>query len=299
MNVVLVRPDAGVYRRFKLGRRKIVLPPLGLLYLASVLERGGHTVHIVDAEAEGLTLERAVEKTLSFRPDIVGAGATTPEMPTVAEFLRRVKESSGETVTIAGGFHPSALPAETLKESPWIDFVVRGEGEVTLSELVRVLESGGEYETIDGIGFRKDRRIVLTRPRPPIMNVDEIPFPARHLVDPENYKMPVPGEGLVRSTMVQTSRGCPYRCIFCYRSKDPAPLRPHSPEYVVNELEEAVRRYGVRGVVFADDTFTFSKKRTIQISNMIVERGLDIHWYCLTGTVWQGQTRLTERCWLL
>ncbi|MCD6461228.1 MAG: radical SAM protein [Thermoplasmata archaeon] len=282
MRVALVKPNCDVYRRFKLGKRTTKLPPLGLMYLASVLEREGHEVMILDAEAKGLSMEETVSRTLEWRPELVGVGPTTPEMTMANDFLERIKNDGGEVVTVAGGFHPSALPEETLERFPSIDFVIKGEGEYTLAELVSHLESGkpglGE---IDGLYYRENGTIRKNRPREPILHLDELPFPARHLIDPEEYLMPVPQEGLVRNTMIQTSRGCPYRCIFCYRSKDPANLRARSPENVLDELQEAVEKYSVRSVFFADDTFTFSKKRTEKIVEGMMERGIDIRWYCL------------------
>ena len=283
MKGIFVRPSYGhVYNLFKLGIPDIIYPPLGYMYLASFLEAYGHNIAILDGEVERLDENQIVNKVLEFDPDFVGIGATTPEFAGGSIILRKIKELAPHIITITGGPHPSALPKETLKENPHIDYVVINEGEQTLLKLLDILEDGGDINSIEGLTYRENGTIVHNKNHKPIPNLDELPFPARHLIDIKKYTHPVQGKkGRALFTTMITSRGCPYRCIFCYRSKERSKTRFRSPTNVADEIEEIVHRYNIRFIIFNDDTMTLHNKRVHQLCDEIINRGLDIHWYCL------------------
>ena len=184
MKGIFVRPSYGyIYILLKLGRADIIAPPMGYLYLASYLESYGHNIAILDGEAEKLDENLIVNNVLDFNPDFVGIGATTPEFAGSSIILRKIKELAPHIITITGGPHPSALPTEILKENPHIDYVVRNEGEQTLLKLLNFLEDGGGINSIEGLTYRENGNIKINKDREPIPNLDELPFPARHLVD--------------------------------------------------------------------------------------------------------------------
>ena len=295
MKGILIRPGYGhVYSRFTLGRPNIIFPPLGYLYLASYLELHGHKVVILDAQAEGLNGDQIINRVLEFDPDFVGIGATTPEFINSSNILRTIKERAPRIITITGGHHPSALPEEALEENKHIDYIIRREGEQTLLDLVRFLEDGGNISSIDGLSYRENGRTVHNKDRTPIQDLNTLPFPARHLLNSEKYIHPVPEEGFVYATSMQTSRGCPYKCTFCYRSKERSTTRFRNPIKIVDEIEESVRKYNIRFIVFNDDTMTLHRKNMLAMCDEIINRKLEVHWYCLARADTVNREMLTK-----
>ena len=282
MRGILVRPGySHVYSSFKLGKTNIVFPPLGYLYLAAHLEIDGHKITIIDGEVERLNEQQTIARILENDPEFVGIGATTPEFIDNSNILRRIKELAPHVITITGGSHPSSLPEETMLENPHIDYLVRREGEQTLLELINTLEGGGSIKYIAGLTYRESGSIMHNKEREPIQNLDEMPFPARHLIDNSKYLHPAPKKGLVPVTTMLSSRGCPYQCIFCYRSKDRSKMRFRDPIKVADEIEEVTTKYNIQFIIFNDDTMTLRRNNVMRLCNEIIKRGLDIQWYCL------------------
>ncbi len=224
------------------------------------------------------------------RPDIVGVTSTTENRFQSFRLIRIARRALPGVLTVMGGPHASMAAADTLAHIPELDVVVRGEGEVTTLELCRAVEkAGGDRErlrallaAIDGISYRDaDGNVVATRPRAPIADLDSLPFPAFHLVpfDKYNFKIDVPGHGLLQAVNIMASRGCPFDCNFCATPINwGRHVRMRSPENVVDEIEKHVRERGVRVVFFYDDTFNASPKRVERICDLILERKLDIFW---------------------
>lgn len=253
-------------------------PPMGSLYLGAYLEREGYQVDIRDFSS-------SAEAPDYSRYDLVGISTDTTRHIRAMKIARRAKEA-GCTV-VMGGPHPCYIDEEILS-TPWVDFIVHGEGEVTLLELVRTLEGGedgegGEkqWEGIKGLSFRQDGEVVRTPARPVIQDLDSLPLPARHLVDIALYQRTKFGERSI--TPVFTSRGCPFNCHFCSSSSFfGTKWRARSPEGIVDELEELTKRYGFGAAAFVDDNFTLFPQRVVAISEEILRRGLDIWWWNLS-----------------
>jgi radical SAM superfamily enzyme YgiQ (UPF0313 family) len=187
------------------------------------------------------------------------------------------------------GQHPSARP-EACLSNPNVDFVVIGEPENTIFELISAIEQGTrDFKKIRGIAFIQNRKPFFTAPRPVIENLDSLPFPARHLLPMEAYHVAVkenPLRGEIRKpwTIVITSRGCPYNCIFCSScTLWGRKWRGRSPENVVDELEQTINTYHVKQVDFADDNMTLDKKRMEAICDLIVQRRLRFEWFTPNG----------------
>lgn len=253
-------------------------PPLGLAYLAAVLEREGYDVKILDSPVLDHSFEDVKREVKKLDPDLVGVTSTTPTIYDAMKTVKTVKEAKDNAFTIMGGAHPTFMPRETLLECPDLDAVAIGEGEITLLELVRALGSGSSLGGVRGIAFKRGREVVFTPPRPPIENLDSLPFPARHLLPMDKYM--VFGKRTFIAN-VMSSRGCPYNCIFCSSSlMFGKKYRARSPSNVADEVEELVNKYKVKHIEFADDNFTFDQRRAINIAKEFLKRGLDVVWAC-------------------
>lgn len=177
-----------------------------------------------------------------------------------------------ECCTVIGGPHVSFTSRETLEECPYIDYVVRGEGELVFKELVNNMP---EVSKILSISYRKNGEIIENADGGLITNLDEIPFPAYHLLPMGKYRL-----GGKRFAAIITSRGCSFRCIFCSSSNLYGRVwRARSPENVLEEIK-TVAEYGVKEIEFLDDTFTLNQKRAMRICDLIVRENLDISWSC-------------------
>lgn len=271
MDVVLINPEDQTAVKNKLG---FVLPPLNLMYLGAALERASFSVEIIDDDlrrmgAEGVAL--LVEK---LNPLIVGITATTATIKTSLEYIKAIKRVLPDVLTVIGGPHPTFLPLETLSDCRELDVVVMGEGEETIVELAEGYERGdrGVLEGVKGISYRTDERLKTTPPRPLIENLDDIPFPARHLVPFRDYETSSQEAG----GMI-TSRGCVYPCRYCSSSLIMGKkFRFRSPENVVDEVEELTEIYGLHEIAFLDDTFMLHRPRAREIAEEIRRRGLDV-----------------------
>jgi len=279
------------------------LPSLGVLWIAAVLRRAGHAVRVVDAMAQGMSVSEAVRETLRGGPDIVGISSTTLTAVRAGEIAKVLKEASPAMRIIMGGVHITAAPAETMGRFPWIDVGVLGEGEVTASELVGALLDGGELSGVRGIAYREDGGIRFTPPRPYIKEMDGLPLPAWDLLPgfPDKFR-PVPTRyRKLPVAHLVTGRGCPYRCTFCDRSVFGQRYRYFSADYVLECIGELAGRYGVREIVFEDDTFTVNRGRLLEICERIRREHPRLSWSCLgrADTVDPGMLRLMRDagCW--
>jgi len=176
---------------------------------------------------------------------------------------------------VLGGPHVTFTAKETLSNYSFVDYVVRGEGEFTMLELVKSIKKGEEPKSVLGLSYRAKSGVIKeNRPRPPLMNLDALPMPAYHLLPMSKYTF----QGYRFATMV-TSRGCPFKCVFCSSSRICGKRwRGHSAERVVNEIEFLTDRYKIKFIEFLDDTFTFDKNRVKEICNEIANRGIDVMW---------------------
>jgi len=273
--VLLVNPSyARLFQKIK--GSEWIAPPLGLAYLAAVLEKAGHEVKIFDMQAEEITIEHELK---SFSPDMVGVYFSTPFYTDVMQILTQVKELNPKIVTLVGGPHPTVVPEETAKQK-CIDFVVHGEGEETITELVEKYKSK-DLSDVKGIAYKKNKRVVVNPPRPLIKNLDSIPFPAHHLLKMDRYSHPLMRGRKIMSVL--TSRGCPYNCTFCTKNIFGSTFRARSAENVLEEIELLVKNYGVNEINIIDDNFNVDRKRTMEICKGIIDRGLKIKWSTPNG----------------
>ena len=260
------------------GYRPEITPPLGAMYLASFLRGNGHDVMLSDARLHRKNGYRdIVEEAVRFRPDIVGLSAITVEADSLGRIADRITQAVPPAKVVAGGPFPSSYPEAAL-QNPAVDAVVLGEGEITFLELVEAYGSGREdISEVRGLALRRDGRVVFTPPREPIDDLDALPFPAWDLVEIEEYRRR-PRFYLFtgkRYMAVFTSRGCPYGCLYCHNMFGKK-FRARSPENVVSEMEELVRRFGIREIEIIDDVFNLDIPRVERICDLIIGKGLAV-----------------------
>jgi anaerobic magnesium-protoporphyrin IX monomethyl ester cyclase len=252
--------------------------PLGLGYLAAVLEKNNYEVDVIDCQALRLSYEEFKSEISKRQPTVVGITSTTLTYKSALQIAKIAKEVHPNCITILGGSHVTFWDDKALQECPQLDIVVRKEGENTLLELVQRLEADEDYYDVLGTTCRKDGEIVRNPDRPYIENLDELPFPALYLWPIDRLRKY--GEVIFPLT---TSRGCVYWCNFCTAVRMfGRKYRMRSPKNVVEELELLRKNFGADHFTFYDDAFTVDKSRTEELCQEIINRKMKIRWNCET-----------------
>ena len=298
MKVLLVNPPQNFYPGSDLPAGNL---PLGLMYIAAVLEKAGHKVEILDAFMTdsslwktgdnvyiGMPYRRIMEEIQSRKPDIVGvANPFTSQVENAIKVCNIAKRVNPNILTVVGGPHVSAVPEVFLQETKNVDVVVIGEGEYTMLEIVNCHERHMSLSRVRGIAYRRGKTIVRAQPRAFIKNLDELPYPAYHLVNMEKYLNPAKIEYRSfkdRSISMITSRGCPFNCCFCsvhlHMGKT---FRAHAVDYVVNHIEYIVNKFKVKTIFFEDDNLTLDTKRFEAICDKMIKKGIKVKWETPNG----------------
>jgi anaerobic magnesium-protoporphyrin IX monomethyl ester cyclase len=261
------------------------LPPLGLLYIASYLRNKIPGIELKVTDGSITTYSKALEEVQSYKPDVIFMSYFTPLAPSAYAFINDVKSLFPKTLVVSGGPHVTVLPEEGFERSK-SDVMVTGEGEITACEIIKMFgetKNIGEmaWAEIDGVAFRRNGVIERTPTRQFIQDLDSIPLPARDLVDLKKYQ----GWYVYKrrpGTIMFSARGCPYQCTFCsnqvWKTSKPY-LRLRSPENVVDEIDEMMKKYGIREFYDWADEFNNSAKNAIGICEEIKRRGIDVTWH--------------------
>ncbi len=274
---LFVPPRGYIARRWE--EEKSSMPPLGILFLAAVLEKNGIEVDVVPSDVLGYSWSDIESRINDFKPDIIGVTTTTENRFDSFKLVRTAKKVRPQAVTIMGGPHISMAREDTMQFIPEADIAVIGEAEETVSELAAALEAGADLGKVKGIFYRKDGGILYSGNRPPISDLDELPFPARHLVPMEKYNFSVDDKHghRLKAQNIMTSRGCPFNCYFCATPVNwGRKMRGHSPERVLEEIEHLIEHYNAEYIWFYDDTLNYNPGRLHKIMDMILERRLNI-----------------------
>ena len=298
MKVLLINPPQTFYPGSELPAGNL---PIGLMYLAAVLQKANHKVEILDAfmvdsvfqrngneTTVGMRLEKISQELNERKPDIVGiSGPFTCQIGNTVKIANLVKEVNHNILTVTGGPHVTLMPEAFLQEAKDVDIVVRGEGEYTMLEIVQAFEDKKHLNKVMGIAYRQDGKIILSPPRPHIENLDALPYPAYDLVDMEHYLI---SKNIGyrsfqdRAISMITSRGCPFNCCFCavhlHMGRN---FRAHSAEYVLNHIQFVVNKFNVKNIFFEDDNLTLDIKRFKAICNGIISRKIKISWETPNG----------------
>jgi anaerobic magnesium-protoporphyrin IX monomethyl ester cyclase len=269
---------------------KYIEYPIYLSYTVAVVEEAGFEVSFIDAIMDELDIEPFARRVADLAPRLALIETSTPSIDWDLQTAQAIKQWSPETFVALIGSHVTYFDVDTVAGSPAVDAVLRGEFEYTAADLARALQAGAPLSGVQGLTYRDaDGQVQRNADRPLFEPLDRMPFPARHIVKGEGYRAGIYSGG--NPTAMVSSRGCPYRCTFClwpdvlYGHK----FRARSAENVVDEIEQAVRTYGHDEIYFDDDTFTIDKQRVMDITRLILERGLEkeVEWIaqCRVDTV--------------
>jgi anaerobic magnesium-protoporphyrin IX monomethyl ester cyclase len=274
MRVLLIASDdVGAFDK---GSAK-TYPKLGLLSLAASLRAAlpGLDIRIHDMLLENLTFDMVRQEVAAWRPDIVGVSALSYSEEAFHRVAAEVKVASKDTKVIGGGAYVSSSRLAVLRD-PNVDLLVFDEGEVTFAELVKAIAQNTPVAQVQGIGYRDGTVATATSGRALIEDLDTLPMPAYDLVDFDAYSAVNPHlDNGRRFAPIVTSRGCPFRCIYCHALHGKS-ARFRSADSILNEIEHLYREYDVRLFYIYDDIFNLDKRRAKDICRGIISRGLDI-----------------------
>lgn len=251
------------------------LLPMSVAYLGAALEKEGVDVELVDQIPRRFSNMDMVNYLKGEDPDVVGFSLLTTTVSNVLETVQLLRRHLPRAKIVMGNQHASLFAADLL-ESGAADIIVRGEGEATLVETVRVLDNGGNLEEVAGVSFLKDGKVVHNPARPLINDLDSLPWPAWHLVDVfEKKYMELPLIGVYSTPLpVMASRGCPFNCVFCSQDKQYKKVRLRNVVKVVDEIEHFVNKYGFEWFGFNDAYFPWTKKMGFEFASELIRRGL-------------------------
>ena len=272
MTILLINPP---------GETSLICPPLGLAYLAATLQKLNYRVIILDYLLEKFKEENLLRLIKKENIPIIGLTAVTPNIKKALHLAEIIKKKFPEKIIILGGAHATLKPEEIFKETKSIDYILRGEGELRFPKLIEYILKKENPENLSGLTFQKNEQLISTPDADFIENLDELPFPARELLDIKKYSKYL--NSLQKpATTIFTSRGCPYHCIYCSKPITGTKFRPRSPENIISEIKLLKNKYNIKELQFYDDTFTLDKKRVLKICQLLTENKLKINWKCET-----------------
>ena len=282
MRIMLVHPTGSNWIP---GKKDITatanrMAPLGLLSIAAYLGREGHDVSVYDCLGPKVPAKNQdyAKIILDNKPDLIGFSATTSGFLDGYELAGMIKSQRPQTQIVFGGGHISALRKYLLEKFEHIDFLIPGEGEITLCELA----SGKSPESIDGLIWRNNGNVTENKERTPIQDMDMLPFPAYEKLSgfPKGYHLPLFSYILSPGATMITSRGCPYQCSYCDRSVFKRSYRYNSAEYIYEHMAYLRKQFGVKHINIYDDLFTMHRKRIVQLCSMLTDKPLGMQFNC-------------------
>ncbi|QQR92102.1 MAG: cobalamin-dependent protein [Candidatus Iainarchaeum archaeon] len=284
MNILLVFPPQSLDERYtrNMGDVGGFLPPVGLLSMAAVLERDGHTVRVMDCPVNGYTVANVLDEITNFKPEVIGLAAITSLAHVTKQICEVIKNQWPEKTIILGGPHPTVMPQEVSKEMN-ADIIIGGEADGIISDVVKNLDA-----------YKKKRVVDAGR----VMQLDSLPFPARHLVDMRKYtSLPNTYKHDPHTFQVMTSRGCPFTCTFCHDAK--GVFRQRSVENVIAELHELKEKYHITEVAFWDDILTLNKQWVAKFCEAMEKEKLIWSCYSRLDLVDEPMLRAMKKagCW--
>jgi len=275
MRIALLFPswtgEYGIFSHF--AKKASVWPPLNLAYLAAIAEKNGHKVRIIDGEAEKLSLKKTLEEVALFDPDIIGITATTPFYHLAVELARELKRANKNIPIVIGGHHITVLKEKGFAD--FFDYGFIGEAEVSWPKFLKCLEEKKNISDVEGILFRDGGNIVSTAVQVKIEDIDSIPFPARHLLKMDRYIIGTMS-GKKNFTTIMTTRGCPFKCVFCSTDVFGSKVKRRKAQSVIDEIKSVITHYDIRHFLFLDDTLTLDRKYMLEICDMINSEKLSI-----------------------
>lgn len=249
------------------------LPPLNLALLAAYAEKQGHEVKIIDGEAEGIAIPQMVQTTAEFCPDLIGITATTPFYHIAVELADALKKKMPNVPIAIGGPHITVLREAAFNTC--FDFAFIGESDDSWTEFLEKYERKQDIHSVRGIMYREYENVKFTGTAHSVKDVNEVPRPARHLLNNAAYFMGTM-QGIKKFTTIMTVRGCPFQCIFCSTKVFGNDTRKRAPELVIKEMQECIEKYGTEHFMFLDETLTLHRSHIMAICDLIIQENLNI-----------------------
>lgn len=258
----------------RISRRAASWPPINLALLAAICEREGHEAFIVDGQAEDLSQEELVHRALALQPDVIGLSATSPFFHFQIDVAERIRRLAPHVKIIIGGPHITIMRGGVGHDC--FDALFVGEAEYSLPEYLSVLQSGGDPCQVKGLVLPRNGTWVPSGEARKVEDFDSLPWPARHLLNMAAYRLGTP-DGYVPFSSIQTTRGCPWKCIFCAsQALDTTNIRRRSPESVVQEMKHVVETWGARHFYIVDDVLTLHSEHIVRLCELLDAEGLKV-----------------------
>lgn len=278
MKVVLVNPSVNLVRSMGFFRRALTpVAPLGIAYLAAVLERERIPVKVIDQFAEGISSEELARRIMGLQADVVAFSVLTPNINSVSATVAELNRIGGKhrPAVVAGNIHPTIFYREMLQDKV-ADYVVLGEGELTFLELVKALDAADtdQLASIPGLAYRDGEEILVNKRAEQIRNLDDLPFPAWHLFDLKHYKAPptLALGKLILPTILR--RGCPFSCTFCAQNVNYTKVVGRSYDNLLDEIEYNIERFGINYFGLQDANFPMNETDALRFADALMSRGL-------------------------
>ena len=281
----IVIPPRGAHGYRDMGMKQS-LPHIGVAYLAGNIDKRKYEVRVFDCPALGITFTKLADELSAFGPRAVGFSAMTLQINDAHHAARAARSALPDSVFVIGGYHASAVPEETLNMFPEFDLAVFGEGERTISELLDVIAEGkipDDLPAVNGVCYRHIMGIPRkTTERDFLEDLDSLEYPAYNLMPVDKYVGFYSMFMIPRRTLaLSTGRGCPYKCIFCFKATG-AKYRTRSIDSVIDEIKRDVRDFDVRELVITDESFLMNHARVKRFCEAVMENGLHkrVNWIC-------------------
>lgn len=278
MKIIFVHPgwteSLGVFSR--LAKKRSPAPNMGILYLAAVAEKRGHTVEIIDADVENLMTDKIVSYILENKFDIVGITSTTPIFHKAVQLAKMLKKNKCKAKILIGGTHFNIFKKEAFYDC--FDCGFFGESEYTFNQFLEIIENNKDnFDNMRGFVYRKNGKIMQTAPTEPIKNLDALDFPAVHLLKLDRYIITFARKYKPKRILsILPTRGCPFKCVFCCAPSLDNVFRYRNPKNLVDEIEKWYKELRISHFWFSDSTMTLKRDRIEGICHEIIRRNLKI-----------------------
>ena len=277
MKIALLCPtwtdDFGIFS--KIAKKRNSQPPLGIVYLASVAEKRGHAVEVIDTDVEGYSMDSLADYLIAGKFDIVGITATSPIFHKAVALAKNLKSRLFANPVVIGGEHINIFKKAAFLDC--FDYGFYGESDVTFGRFLDILaDRGSDFAGMCGFLYRKNGQTVETSPGDAIADLDQLDFPAMHLLKHDRYVMTFAKFSPRKYLPVMATRGCPFKCVYCSEPLTNPHVRFRSPKNIVDELEKWVKELGVSHFFFMDSNLTLKREQTTGVCGEIIRRGLKI-----------------------
>lgn len=276
MKVLLVRP---------VSKTHVIVPPIGLGYLATSLKKAGHSVSILDCVKEKMTYEDFEKYIKENKPSVVGITVFSYDLNSAKKSINLIKKIDQKIVTVVGGPHPSGDPIQTMEFLDNVDFAFKGEAEVGLPMLLDEIQNNGDFEKVPGLVWKR-KKIIIINQQKFVEDLGSLGFPRWELLKPHEYPE-APHGGFAKKFPVAPiiiTRGCPFQCTFCAGHEITGKkIRSRPIKDVIKEIELLYNQYGIREIHIEDDNFTLNKNLVREFTTLLIKKRLKISWCCPNG----------------